>query len=471
MDIKKLLEVEKDTSIFRYKITKYNLPIWLFIRSNLGISYLPSILGLNSTPVQISTSELSLRDRLTYAIHALIRNCFRARKKDVLIFGSGINNVLERTYYVNRLYDPFWSAFKEKILLLEKSHGFKFLTPRFNDQVLYSDTISVVAKILSRLNFLSKKDKNTIDSFFEYLNSKLLSVFSMDFSNYCETEKLNILDTASKLVPKMQMYQIILRLTQPKLIIVEDGHYGVHTDLIYAAKQRNIKVAEYQHGFIGPVHFAYNYHPATYPFIRPYLPDYMLFWGKYWMDYANIPGQKIVIGFPYLEEKTRGLRAEDKEDIILLISGSTVPEEVIHFGLSLTGLHELRNYRLLFRPHPRERLVAAKRYKELLDAGYELDSSNLYTTLQKAQICIGLETSTVLYEAVAFRCKTFLKPSFSSSLNQGEKLPFDVFESPDQLLEKLRTALTVKTDLEDKRDILFSNNSIENFRNFYSSEC
>ncbi len=466
MDIKELLKIEEDGELLRYRVTYLDLPLWMFLRSEIIHFYIPQkLFGLDEGHIKINPFKLPFQKKFNYIAKSILKHPFRLVKKDIVIFGAGINNVLENNYYINRLYDPFWDYIKDKVLLLESSNKFFYPTPRFNYEVLYSDIIPILSKTLSKLLTIPKKDIDTINSFCNELISRVNHLFGIDIREYFQLNKKRIYNLIPKIKVRGFLFKNLLKLIKPKLIIIEDAHYGGYTDLIYLAKQYGIKVAEYQHGFIGRNHLAYNYSSSIHEIIATYLPDYMLFWGRYWSESTMIPAKKVIVGFPYLEQKTKDAD-KYKENIILLISSGTIPEEVVNFGLLLITFPEFKNYKFIFRPHPTERPAVNERYGKLISAGYELDLGNLYETLKKVEICIGLELSTVLYEAVAFNCKVFLKKTKASSIYGLENLPFNTFEN----LHDLKDQLLTSRNFGIKREYLFESGSISKFRDFLDQE-
>ncbi|MFN4219608.1 MAG: hypothetical protein ACK4GJ_01640 [bacterium] len=462
MNIRKFLKIEEDGELLKYKITEYDLPLWLFIRSEILLFYLPQKLyNLKSGHIKVDPRKLPFTKKIDYLTKTLIRNPFRDKKADILIFGAGINNVLESNYYFCRLYDPFWIALKDKMQLIESSNKFTYPTPRFNNKVLYSDFIPVISRFIYKFVKVSKEELNAIDRLLITLNKKIKDSTKLDVQDYLEEKKIGIISLIKIIKSRIPLYKKLLKSKKPKLFILEDAHYGGYTDLVYIAKQIGIKTAEYQHGVIGSNHLAYNYPSSIHNIIAPYLPDYMLFWGEYWANKTNIPGEKIIIGYPYLESKSK---VSKKENIILLISSGSIPDEVVNFGLELVKIPELKKYKFIFRPHPSERPAVKERYSQLIEVGYDLDLGNLYETLQKAEICIGLELSTVLYESVSFKCKTFLKKTIASSLYIEDDLPFMTFDSVKEFLEKLITYDSISLDF--KKNFLFAKDSIFNFENF-----
>jgi hypothetical protein len=65
-------------------------------------------------------------------------------------------------------------------------------------------------------------------------------------------------------------------------------------------------------------------------------------------------------------------------------------------------------FKIVFRPHPSERIALNERYKDIINMGVEIDLDNLYKSLIKYDIVLSFEKSTVLYEALAFGIKVIL---------------------------------------------------------------
>lgn len=459
-DLRELLKIEEDGELLEYRITEYNLPLWLFIRSDLIHFYLPQkIFGIENPHVHVDPFKLPLRKKLDYILKTLIKNPFRAQQKDILIFGAGINNSLRDGYYYNRLYDPFWSRLGEQIQVLESSYKFYYPTPRFNNEILYSDIIPIASGILGKFTKISQKERDTVKEFAKKLRDKTYQLLNINIDEYLTKNEEKWIDLISKIKIRILIFKKLLNLIKPKLIIIEDAHYGGYTDLISIAKEFKIKVAEYQHGFVGVKHLAYNYSESIQDVVYKYLPDYLLLWGEYWSTKVTIPGEKVVIGFPYFEEEKEKAK---KEKIVLLLSGGSIPEEIVNFGSSLITLSEFKDYKFIFRPHPSERSAVKERYKSLLDLNYELDLENLYDTLKKTEICIALELTTVLFEAIGFNCRTFLKKTTASSIFlEDSNLSFEVFDSMNDLVNKI-----IYNNHRSNYNLLFAENSLNNFEDF-----
>lgn len=196
---------------------------------------------------------------------------------------------------------------------------------------------------------------------------------------------------------------------QPQVVLMEDASYGSWSGLIAAVKRRGVRVAEPQHGWIGPTHGAYNFGAAmSSPELSATLPDELLTFGSYWSSGIRVPFSTTDIGKPHLETMARGaLPWQDRPHEVLLVSSISDPEGANDLALALARrLPE--GWTLRFRPHPSEREVAPTRYGPMLaHARVTLDlEPDVYASLATARAVVGV-ASTVLFEALALGCRVF----------------------------------------------------------------
>jgi hypothetical protein len=94
-----------------------------------------------------------------------------------------------------------------------------------------------------------------------------------------------------------------------------------------------------------------------------------------------------------------------------VVSSTTDTDETARFVLSLRGRLDSR-WTLVFRPHPAERKTLAERYPSLMSVeGVRVDTGgDVYESLRSAVAVIGV-ASTVLFEALAFGCRVFVRDS------------------------------------------------------------
>jgi len=205
----------------------------------------------------------------------------------------------------------------------------------------------------------------------------------------------------------------VLDRLSPSVVLVEDASYGAAASMISMMKDRGIVVAEPQHGWIGPTHAAYNFGAAMHreP-LRRTLPDELLTFGQYWSRGLRHPAPATVVGKPYLEAMaSRAPRPVERNPELLVVSSAAEPEEMSDFVLHLRAEFEAR-WSIAFRPHPAELASLRMRYPRLLGVpGVRIDDgSDLYESLSAASAVIGV-ASTVLFEALEFGCRVFVRES------------------------------------------------------------
>jgi hypothetical protein len=446
-----LLELEKKSQLFEYR-DKYNVPIWLYIRNSIFWEKGKSALNLDEPHL---ANKVSLFEIVRYLLYTIKLNAYRTKKNRILIFGAGINNVMEKGIYINKLYDLYIMDNKE-FQLLESSSKLEYKMPRFNKDVLYSDIFHVLAALFKKFVRISKKEKQQIDNLVEYLLE--LKLICKD-TNKWEKILLNI-NKSNKI--KYILFSDFLRRKKPKALIIEDAHYGGYSILIKIAKSMHIPIIEMQHGFINEAHYAYNYNEALYNQIAAVLPDYFLSFGNYWNSKISTPSKCIPVGNAYLENKKLCSEVQKR---ILIVSSGTLPNAYKELLISLKN--ELsKEYEIIFRPHPSERPGVKCRYSELEKLGLELDYENLYDRLRTIDIVVSLEMTTVLFEALAYTNRVFLiKSNASIPYIKGDE-PFIIVDDYQKLVHSIKMGEFVSNCNIDN---IWQPNAIDSFNVFIKS--
>jgi len=210
-----------------------------------------------------------------------------------------------------------------------------------------------------------------------------------------------------------QAFGRILDRLDPSVVVMDGASYGGWASMTSMMKDRGIVVAEPQHGWIGPTHAAYNFGSAMYreP-LRRTLPDELLTFGEYWGRGLRFPGRITAIGKPHIEKAaaTVPMPVAARSEV-LVVSSTADPDEMSLFVLSLREKLDSR-WTVVFRPHPAERKVLSERYPRLMSVeGIRIDTGgDVYESLGTAAVVIGI-ASTVLFEALAFGCRVFVRDS------------------------------------------------------------
>ncbi len=205
----------------------------------------------------------------------------------------------------------------------------------------------------------------------------------------------------------------ILDRLQPRIVLLEDASYGSLFPLVARMKARGIRVAEPQHGWIGPSHGAYNFGAAMgTPELSAGLPDELLTFGEYWGSAIRVPFPAVAIGRPHLEARSASAAPwADRPEEVLVTSSVADPAATSDFVTALADRLD-GDWRIRFRPHPIERDTVAHRYPSLLEHRRIRidDNDDIYDSLATARGVVGV-SSTVLFEALAFGAPVFARSS------------------------------------------------------------
>lgn len=449
-----LEKLESDGEILNYRFHKSQIPMYLVIRFSLIQSLINKEFDLSNPHVQ--NSNRTIKENLTYIYHTLKSNLFFAPKKDIYIFSSDILNILDGDKYKNRLHNDLYNLYIDKSQIFEISTNYTYKEPKYN-KVYFIDLIPILREFLSIFFRKIKQDILEIEELIFFINKRI----GLDENQVQNLER--ILRRFSLTVDiECFFYKLFIKIKKPKVLILDCAHYGVYIPLILAAKKFNIKIVEYQHGYIGLAHPAYNYHKNIFQTIKKYLPEYFLTHGKYWSNVARTPSKKIPIGLASLSKNIDKISKVEKQGkSILFISGGTVYKTLnALIKKSLINLQEL-GYTVLLRPHPSEFPAIQERYSSLIDMGVQIDAASLYSTLKEADIVIGMEVSTVLYEAICFTNKVYLMDTIYTTFYEPKSY-FLLFKNEKELLDSIKE----KRTLNYEASFFWDNNWEKNYKNF-----
>lgn len=451
-----LEKLENNREILNFKFKDSQVPMYLTIRFTLMQSLINKEFNLSNPHVK--SNKKSIRDIFKYIFYTLKSNLFFAPKRDIYIFSSGIVNKLEDGKYINRLYDDFYNLFQNQTQVIESSVKFSYLVPK-KAKVYFRDFIDIIIVLGSKVVKVKSEDLINIENFIKYLQNTIL----LENDDYLLEEIKNSLIKLSKRMNfSFWIYKQFLKIKKPKIIIVEDAHYLGHMSLIKAAKSLGIKTAEYQHGYVGLAHPAYNYHKNIFEDIKEFLPEFFLTHGDYWKNVVRTSSKKIPIGFVELSKKVSKIETiQEKKKKILFISGGTVFEALNELvAKSLSSLHEL-GYEVLLRPHPSEIPAIDVRYATLIKQGVQIDTNNLYATLPTVEIVVGMEVSTVVYEAICFTKRVYLMDTEYTKFYEPESC-FISFVNDSDLIASVKEEKVVNYDA----NYFWDKNWQENYQNF-----
>lgn len=448
-----LKRLESDSKILDFRFAKSQIPMYLVVRFMLLQSLINKEFNLSNPHVK--TDKKSIKEILKYIYHTLKSNIFFAPKKDIYIFSSDILNVLDGVKYKNRLHYGLCQIYDNQTELFETSHNTKYKEPKYK-KTYFIDLILILRNFFSFFTKNDNIDLLNIELLVEYINIKI----KLDAT---QTELLMvILKKYSKMINiEYYLYDLFIKIKKPKLLILDCAYYGVHIPLILVAKKHEVKIAEYQHGYVGFAHPAYNYSNIILDKIKKYFPEYFLTHGKYWSDRVRVPSKKIEIGLSELESKLELSKIKEKEKSILFVSGGTVYKELNFLIDSVIKYFQGLGYKVILRTHPSENIELNKRYANLFKKGLIIDSLLLYERLEKTEIVISMEVSTVLFEAVCFTNKIYMMNTNYTRYYEQEN-PFISFDNSDDLILNISKDITMQQEM----NYFWKTNCKENYKKF-----
>jgi hypothetical protein len=197
---------------------------------------------------------------------------------------------------------------------------------------------------------------------------------------------------------------------QPELI-VNVVHYNWPTiAMTLRARQRNIVIAELQHGTVSVEHIAYNH--GT-PGRVPASPDYFLSFGEFWSKMVQglhlPPSQMPAVGFSWLENRMASLSSPTRGKNLLVLSQRSIGVELSKLAVEAAKQLQPHGWRVIYRLHSGEVADWRERLPWLDTAQVEVctGATDLYRRFGEAAVQLGVY-STALFEGVAFALPTLI---------------------------------------------------------------
>jgi hypothetical protein len=417
----------------------------------------------------VSDFPLKINKILKYLWLTVIRFPYFIKQRQIVFFSSNVVNMKHDGYYINRLYDFFFLPYKDSAVILEDSYRREYRTPR-KQVVFYSDMIYILSALLSKFIIITSKIQHELDYTFLKIKEKV----NYDFDDkFWDNIILRIKKQYKRHIVAQKIYSFLLKKIRPKIVFREDGSYGGFQALSTICNKLNIIYAEFQHGLVSRNHHAYNYGEQFIlsTLTKNLLPKYFLTFGKYWSEQIRIPGKKIEVGFPYLQEKAAlaKLKRQYHPGInILVVSDGTLPEFYVDLVRKLSSEKYKCSIKVIFKLHPVEVPLlkvwygSLARIKNVVIKTYE----SIYDIITDADILVGC-ASTVMFEALQFFLKPFVYVNDLSSAHINNSY-FSTFNGVDDLLRQIREEKYVveKKDMIKNIDYIWEQHPQECFQRF-----
>lgn len=219
---------------------------------------------------------------------------------------------------------------------------------------------------------------------------------------------------------------------RPRVLVADQSSYGTKAIFNAACRDRGIEVVEYQHGVITRAHEAYNLGQAwlELPGIERVLPSALLLYGPWWGSQINLPVRKVVIGNPHREASFETGQRPTHGDGEILVLGDGI-DTAFYENFCAELARALPEHRIVFRPHPVERMGASERH-ERVGPAYRIDlSSDIYAAFGASSWVVS-EVSTGLFEASGTEAKPVVISTEKSRFYLADA-PFQRVANPAEL--------------------------------------
>lgn len=435
MTLKELLIFDEKKECIDTFYKEFN--VWFYIRNRVFYDILNKD---NGQEVIYKNQKISNIDKIKFIVLSLMHK-IQKKNKDIIFFSSNVVNMKNNDKYENRLYDFFYNQKKNDSVIIEDSYNFIYRRPR-TEKVYYSGYISLLYKMHRIFNKSNMEDYSQISSIVD----KLRNIFSDYFDdNYWCALKQDVYFGFLFFDFAKDYYYKLFKKIKPKIVFREDASYGNYQYLAVVCEKLNIKFAEFQHGYVGMDHIAYNYGRGFFDIkeLRKLLPSYYLTFGEYWQEQIIHPARKVVVGFPFLNKKCK--KISEKKNILIISDGDSPQQNKLLIDF-VKDYAEQKNLSIVLKLHPVEASKLNEWYGDLLNQKFvEIKIFEpVYDYLAMAKYVIG-SGSTVMYEAYAFEVTPFIYESKRFLSNSVAIKLFNTFSSQNELLNLMDGKISLKT--------------------------
>lgn len=260
-DIKEfILKIENDFPVNNWRIN--DIYIWPILRNHLFFFLINSI---EESRLKFKIEQKNKKhNHFFLLIFQWISFKILIKKKEKLFFSP--NHV--RVNYKNKSFDRFFDSLIKDQKLENASYLFNYIQENNNDQIPnvsknyysllhynqgFKSLYKIKNKLFGKRKLVSSSEFDEFYLFIEFLSSNFLT---KDFAKKY-TESFIVSYTENILI-NAHFFETILKKTQPKEILIICYYTPLMHALLIAAKKRNIKVIEVQHGPMSNTHLSYT---------------------------------------------------------------------------------------------------------------------------------------------------------------------------------------------------------------------
>lgn len=391
--IDKFLFFEENESLLD---TQYNnIYFWRLIRVSLYAKLSNQFTGQNSLfPTDNRKWLKILIDSYRYSRN-LKRNVSKEKNRLVL--------AISRYKIVGESYQDLF--LQEEI---DKENSIVIHTAQPNGSHFFYDTDKI---ILEDWYFFFWRSIYHIQKRLRLRNIKSFAKLESEFNMYFNVEfNLSNIIQDQLLLFKLdsKIYNRLLKIINPSEIVLTD-HYSSPIALVAIAKEKNIKVIEYQHGGIDGAHLGYNFPNQTFV---PYYPDEIVLFGSFWKTQFNSPDTTIirVKHNSYYQNRIDAIkesRTSLKFDVLAISNDFEFNRLLVEFAEANS------NIEIMMKLHPgslgmlNEQDLHYSHYPKGTNLTIVYNELDLYDCLEQCRIAVGTN-STGLFEAIACGKRTYV---------------------------------------------------------------
>jgi hypothetical protein len=334
---------------------------------------------------------------------------------------------LEKRRYVVRTYDSNLSEKRDGFyldiffddLLIELENWFKIET-------VSNPTFSTARKaMLLRTDMTSTFFGSLANLLARYFCPEDIHVTAQNMASIlCKQEKLKtftpdyICFTLAHFHWSLQLYKLLFSRTSPQHLMLVTA-YTDHA-IVAAAKAKDVKVIEFQHGFVAPWHLGYSWSEYAVPYRKQMpIPDKIFLYGEHWRQALLTNGfwdkELMVVGSLRMDSHRNQQRSKPDGVFRLLLTTQLIDiENLLNFvSQFLREYTDTPPVELCVKLHPGEttKVFYENAFKEFSNVRILLseESPSTFDLLLMAHLHLSIY-STCHYEALALGVPTVILP-------------------------------------------------------------
>jgi hypothetical protein len=216
---------------------------------------------------------------------------------------------------------------------------------------------------------------------------------------------------------KMLYGRLFDRLRPEHVLTADIGDFG----MVAAAKERQIRVLELQHGIFPKCHSAYSWTEYAVPYRnRMPLPNALLVYGEYWREELSEGGfwgdGLCAVGSPRLDRyRAQGRAVQVVPTVVWTSQGINVPQAIAFIKAVVRERPPAEEYRLVIKLHPVYDEVHADDYRAAFAAHHGVtvvaggEDPSTFDLLSSASLHLSV-SSTCHYDALGLGVPTVVIP-------------------------------------------------------------